>query len=159
MKKRKRLYNRARSVNSEDAWSQYRTIKNQINKEIDKAHKNYQEKLFDNNSSSSHKNFWRYVKSLCKDKSGVPPLNFNETTVHNTKDKAEILNNQFMQPLFVKIYEVYHHNKNSPYPAIPDTSFSVDGILQLLNSIDINKACGPDNIPARVLKLCGPEIV
>jgi len=35
------------------------------------------------------------VKSLCKDKSGVPPLHFNETAVHNTKDKAEILNNQF----------------------------------------------------------------
>jgi len=47
---------------------------------------------------------------------------------------------------------------DSPYPLIPDSSFSVDGILQLLNSLDTNKAPGPDNIPARVLKLCAPEI-
>jgi len=47
---------------------------------------------------------------------------------------------------------------DSPYPMIPDTTFSVDGILQLLDSLDINKASGPDNIPARVLKLCAPEI-
>jgi len=78
--------------------------------------------------------------------------------VRNTKDKAEILNNQFHATFTREDVSNLPSQQNSPYPAIPDTSFSVDGILQLLNLIDTNKASGPDNIPARVLKLCGPEI-
>jgi len=62
----KHLYNRARSVNSEDARSQYCTIKNQINKEIDEAHKKYLEKLFDNSSSSSHKSFWSMLRAYVR---------------------------------------------------------------------------------------------
>ena len=44
------------------------------------------------------------------------------------------------------------------YSSIPDVSFSTDGILKLIKSLNINKASGPDNIPARVLTICAEEI-
>ena len=43
-------------------------------------------------------------------------------------------------------------------PVIPDISISVDGVLNLLKTLDTKKASGPDQIPARILKLCAEEI-
>lgn len=40
----------------------------------------------------------------------------------------------------------------SPYQDIPDITFFVHGIQKVLESIRPAKACGPDQIPARVLK-------
>ena len=61
MQKRKRLYNEAKSTGSQEAWSNYRKTRNEIIKEINEAHKVYQEKLFDCDTNSGHKNFWRYI--------------------------------------------------------------------------------------------------
>ena len=36
--------------------------------------------------------------------------------------------------------------------------FSTERIKQLLNDINVNKACGPDNIPGIVLKRCSSSI-
>ena len=47
---------------------------------------------------------------------------------------------------------------DSAYSSIPDISFSTDGILKLIKSLNINKASGPDNISARVLMICAEEI-
>ena len=41
------------------------------------------------------KKFWKYVKSLCEDRTGIAPLKFNSMTVSSSEDKAEVLNNQF----------------------------------------------------------------
>ena len=47
MQKKKRLYNEAKSTGSQEAWSNYHKTRNEITKEINEAHKVYQEKLFD----------------------------------------------------------------------------------------------------------------
>ena len=39
----------------------YRKTRNEIAKEINEAHKVYQEKLFDCDTNSGHKNFWKYI--------------------------------------------------------------------------------------------------
>ena len=41
---------------------------------------------------------------------------------------------------------------------ISDLSFSVEEVAKLLQSIDGNKASGPDNIPPRILKECAMEL-
>ena len=41
---------------------------------------------------------------------------------------------------------------------MPDITFNVEGIYNLLNSLDINKAPGPDEIPSRILKHCAIEV-
>ena len=143
-------------------WTWEFLIEKSSHQKIDGAHKAYQEKLFDSNPDSSHKNIWRCVKRLCKDKTGVPPLCCNESTLHRSIDKAEVINNQFHTVFTRENLSNLPQQQNSPYdgpyPTIHTTSFSVEGILQLLNSLDINKASGPDNIPGRVLKICAPEI-
>ena len=41
---------------------------------------------------------------------------------------------------------------------MPDITFNVEGIYNLLNSLDINKAPGPDEISSRILKHCAIEV-
>ena len=45
-----------------------------------------------------------------------------------------------------------------PHITMPNISFTIDGILNLLQDLDVNKSSGPDEIPAIVLKKCALEI-
>jgi len=45
-----------------------------------------------------------------------------------------------------------------PSISLPDVSFSIDGIVNLLQGLDGNKSPGLDGIPANVLKTCALEI-
>ena len=128
MQKRKHLYNKAKSTGSEEVWLSYRKIRNKITKEINEVHKAYQEKLFDHDTNSSHKNFWRYIRRLRKDNTGVAPLKHQNSLIGNPHDKAEILNDQF--------YSVFTHEDLSDlsqcadpaYSSIPDVSFSTRAV-------------------------------
>ena len=85
----KKLYNKAKRLQSQEVWSQYRISKNKIIEEINQAHERYQNNLFDGQTDTHHKNFWRYIKKLRKDQSGVSSLTIND----NPEEKAEALNN------------------------------------------------------------------
>ena len=39
-----------------------------------------------------------------------------------------------------------------------NVTISVDGVRKVLSTLDSSKSCGPDNIPARILKHCCNEI-
>lgn len=47
---------------------------------------------------------------------------------------------------------------DSPYSSMPDIHISVQGVRKQLDNIAVTKACGPDLIPARVLKETASEI-
>ena len=57
MKKRKQQYNLAKKTKSLDAWKSYRKLKNEIIKELEIAHDNYQNQLFTTNSNTTSKKF------------------------------------------------------------------------------------------------------
>ena len=46
--------------------------------------------------------------------------------------------------------------QHSPYPNIPNLDISTNGILKLLQTLDVNKSPGPDNIPPYILKTFAP---
>ena len=71
MKQRKQLYDKAKHYQIEEAWAGYRKLKNEITKKIDQAHESYQSNLFDSQTDSYHKIFWKYIKTLHKDPTGV----------------------------------------------------------------------------------------
>ena len=158
MKKRKQQYNLAKKTKSLDAWESYRKLKNEIIKELEIAHDNYQNQLFTTNSNTTSKKFWRYIKSLRKDHVGVSALISNGKTLTDSLEKAEVLNNQF--------YSVFTDEDlvNTPqidqleYPTMPEISFNTPGIHKLLLDLDTNKSPGPDSIPAIILKNCADEI-
>ena len=45
-----------------------------------------------------------------------------------------------------------------PYPSMPDITVTREGVEKLLKKINPSKACGPDMIPARILRDMAEEI-
>ena len=45
-----------------------------------------------------------------------------------------------------------------PYPPMPDITVTKEGVEKLLKKINQSKACGPDMIPARILRDMAEEI-
>ena len=145
IKERKQLYDRAKKIQTHESWKAYRIIRNQVTQEISKAHTNYQTQIFENNTCTVSKRFWKYVyiaKELTKDHVGFPPLTTDGVTTSKSKDKADILNHQF--------YSVFTDEDLSSIPSptnsfliMPATiSLNVEGIYRLLNDLDANKAPG-----------------
>ena len=104
-----------------------------------------------------------YIRRLCRDNTGVAPLKYQNSLISNPHDKAEILNDQFYS-VHVFTHEDLSNlsqRADSAYSSIPDISFSTDGILKLIKSLNINKASGrtgPDNVSAKALTICAEEI-
>ena len=87
----------------------------------------------------------------------LPPLigPDGQTTVDDY-DKANMLNNHFANQsrLHVggkRIPKITP--QNLPVPLLDNIIVTEGEVLKLLNSLDINKACGPDNLPPKILKL------
>ena len=121
-------------------------------------HTKYLTNLFNENEKTNHKNFWKYIKNICKDQHGIPPLNENGNTVNSYKEKATVLNNKFQSVLTQENTTNIPNCNNTPYPIMLDIAVSCDSVQNLLETLDPSKASGPDNIPIRILKFCANEI-
>ena len=88
---------------------------------------------------------------------GIPTLQTNGQIITNDRDKANTLNNHFSS---VFTQEIYPIPKLSPsvYSDIPFLEIGIDGVVKQLKNINQNKASGPDELPARVLKEAAAEI-
>ena len=127
IKQCKRLYNTARRSQTPSAWASYRKIKNEITKDIRTAHSRYQCQLFDSDSNTTSKKFWKYIKSLRKDHVGVSTLSSGDKQIIDSFEKAELLNKQF--------HSVFTNENLSDIPApeflhppMPDISFSTETV-------------------------------
>ena len=74
MKKRKKLYDCARSTQSTGDWEAYRKARNKVIQSLSEAHQNYYTYLFDNSYTDNHKRFWSLVKRLRKNYEPVATL-------------------------------------------------------------------------------------
>ncbi len=102
--------------------------------------------------------FWGYVKALRQDNYGVSPLKNNGILYSDNKNKADILNQQFASVFTQEDMSDMPDLGPSPHPHILDISISVAGVAKLLNSLNPNKAAGPDEVPARLLKECADQV-
>ena len=95
MRKRDRLFKRARSQPSASNWKAYRQLRNELTKRVRQAHHNYVCNIIGESLYANPKAFWSYVKQRRSENFGIPPLR-NDNKLHITnKDKAECLNNYF----------------------------------------------------------------
>ena len=74
-------------------------------------------------------------------------------------DKANLFNS-FFQSVYTKASEAsnFQNLNQLTEHVIGDLSCIVEEVTKLLQSIDVNKASGPDNISPRVLKECAMEL-
>jgi len=71
MKTRKHLYDTAKRSNSERDWSAYHRL---ITSKLKEAHNNYCGRLFDDSFGGSRRQFWKYIRTKCKDEIGISTI-------------------------------------------------------------------------------------
>ena len=94
---------------------------------------------------------WSYIKNKKVDYCGVAPLQYNDTSYTDSKDKASILNNYFMSVFTIEDGSIPTMDGSS-FPDISPLFICDEGVANLLSNLDNHKASGPDWIPATLLK-------
>ena len=102
--------------------------------------------------------FWRYVKARLQDNTGVAPLKKGTTLFSDSTTKAKILLDQFCSVFTKDNGSQLPKMESAPYPGLTDLVIKTEGVAKLLRNLNPAKACGPDNIPSRILKECADTI-
>ena len=137
--RKKLLYKRAKSSDSEVAWQQFKECSNKVKALVRKSHRDYTYGI-SVNAKYNPKKFWSYISSLRKDCDNTC-LTINGTTVSNPSDIADKFNNHFCS----KFDGIYKPLDLSSLPDTPTShgapplsfdSFSVDEVFDALKNLD-----------------------
>ena len=124
-----------------------------VSKLVKESHNAYLNDVIGSSLTENPKKFWSYVRSCKSENIGIPPLkNDNSSISVNDKDKAESLNSYFHSVFTQEQLPTPNIIGTSSFPSIPDFKISTDGVYKQLSQLNPKKACGPDEIPAKVLK-------
>jgi len=157
LRKKHRLFKRAKQYNSDRLWNKYKLIKKECQRECRRAHSHYINNIF--TEDSQNKKLWTYIKSKRQDSCGIPDLinNNNNKIIQEPLEKANLLNDHFSSVFSDPKPKIKLSNSNQ-LPEIATIKVTRAGVLKLLLNIKENKATGPDGIPAKLLKICAEEL-
>jgi hypothetical protein len=153
LKKKQRAYNSYRRCPTQESLDRFHDLRKLTQKESRKSHRKYINSI----CTESSKKFWTHMKCLKKDTVGIPTLKKNGKLESDNKIKANILNDQF-KSVFTQESDTLPHLPLGSIPSIPDFTISTHGVNKLLSDLNPHKASGPDEIPARILKVAAEEI-
>ena len=98
------------------------------------------------------------MKSLRRDNSGIASLKEHGRLHDDPKDKADFLNWQYESTWTKEDKDDIPNPDGKSFPPMEDIHVTEEGVLKLLLKLNLAKACGPDSIPARILKELAHEI-
>ena len=114
------------------------------------------------NPNTAQKTYWKILSTFlnkCK-LPRIPPLFTDGKYVTNCKEKATLFNNYFASqctPLINKStlpeFSLFTDKTLSSF------EISTEEIKELLQGLNVNKAHGPDEISANMLKICGDNLI
>ena len=105
MRHRKRLYDTAKQSGRSEDWAAYRSMRNQVNNDLQRAHSAYCSRLFEDSFSGNRRHFWKYIRSRRKDSSGISTLLDNGEYISYPQGKLLplIINSNLFLPLKIII--------------------------------------------------------
>jgi hypothetical protein len=144
---------RMKMARKESDINKYKHFKSQFQKLERQSYHSYVNNIIEvedtkQDKQQKQKKFWSFIKSLRKDNSGISPLKDKGRLFNTARDKANILNKQYMS--------VFTHESDSniptpagmPFPDMDIIKINEKGILKLLHNINPRKASGPDKYPS-----------
>jgi hypothetical protein len=159
IKKKQRMYNKAKKSKKTKDWEHYNTHKKETRKALRSARWNYINKvLLVGLNENNTKPFWKYVKSTRQENIGVAPLQKDGETNTGSREKAEILNEQFRSVFTIDKENDSPTMVGPEYPTIDNLNIHTKGVEKLLQKLKVNKASGPDDLPAFILRETATEI-
>ena len=105
--------------------------------------------------STNPTRFWFYVRKCKSEDIGIQPMRSDNKLHISDQAEAEALNSH---SIFTKEREPVPTKGLSQYSSIADLGISTQGVHKQLSQLNPSKACGPDELPARVLKELAPSI-
>ena len=164
IRKRNRLYHKAKHTSNENHFQNYRNKRNEVIDLIRDAKKQYLHKLQSslNNPNLPPKQWHKIANEITKlkNKNNPPPPLYNDGQVNlHPFDKAETLNNHF-----AKISTTENE------PVLPDddpeTDFSLNfieinqqDVKDQIHKLNTTKPGGPDEIMPRLIKIAGKSLI
>ena len=159
MRRRRRAHKRAKKYNRDEDWSQCKTLRKEINKELQDSFNQHINGLLDppEQSSGSSKKFYSFIKSQKQESFGVGTLRADGQIGATSKEKADMCNRQF-HSAFSNEQGPAPAPDGEPLPSMCEITVTEEGVIKLLQGLNPNKATGPDGIPGRVLRECATSL-
>lgn len=157
-RQKQRCYNKARQSGLREDWSNYKSINKRAQKACKEAYEAYVDSVVTTGPESNPKRFWSFIKARRTDHCGVAPLTQDGLVCADNVGKANMLNRYF-NSVYTK--ELLHNMPiltESKYADMPEMEITIEGVVNLLQKLKPFKACGPDQIPNRILKEVANEI-
>ena len=157
---RNRLHTKAKKKNTTHSWEKHKKTRNKLKEMIKKAKENYNHRVTEqiNQGGKTNPRVWwslvkQYYSKNAATKSQNKPLIVDGNTISNDEDKANALNNFFVEQTKLNT------NGASP-PTIPTKHHSnlntinikASTVKDMIDIINVNKSCGPDPISSIILK-------
>ena len=152
IRRRMRLHRKAKKNNSNEVWAKFRKLRNKINRKIRSAKSDYENHISValQTNANNIKTWWKLSKqilNLDKGSEPIPDLKYNNITIENDQEKAEILNEYF-------ITQSRLNDDNKIPPQLPEPTYerlnhiniTANDIRDISNSLNVSKASGPDLI-------------
>ena len=135
----------------------YHKSRCRVKKMIRQAKRSFEKELA-SGSTKNPKQFWKYVRSKLRTKSGVSPLLQDKKNPNSLKfndnEKAEILQDQFCSVFTKEQLESTPGLEKRTDKAIKDLEIVESAVRKEILALNTNKSCGPDEIsPLLLIKL------
>lgn len=169
MRKRDRLFKAAQRGNTERDWTKWRSQRNFVT-HLNRKLKNETIKRKVDLLITSKKNPYKYhkiVKSITGFRSNSPmaPLIVGDEIITNNYEKSEALNSYFCSQTKIDVTEQHLKSLNEYSSSQAKTTrefhftpITPQDVMRIINRMDTSKACGSDNIPAKLIKLMAAYI-
>lgn len=164
IKKRRRLFAKAKRTKTTEDMDKYKQYRNKVTKSIQKAKKNHTDKLSDKlkSGSLSSKDWWNTLKSFIKDQNStnIPPIKTDSDILSSNLDKANVLNEYFIKQTNLNDENVPLPDINIPrnIPVLQTIFLTPEEVEDALQTLKLGKSSGPDGINNRVLKELSSEL-
>ena len=155
-RRKARLYKHAKKSKQ---WTEFKSFQRQCKKAFKEAEVNHINDVINEGlQNKNSKPFWKYVKSRKQDNIGISPLKKLGSLFSESKEKAQILVEQFRSVFTIEDSLDMPHMEKQYRHKLPDLTIKTEGVEKLLKNIVTSKACGPDNIPNIILKNCAVQL-
>ena len=167
MNLRYKTFLRAKSSQNPEIFSEYRTLRNRVTREVRLSKTKYYMNMF--NEVKSCKSYWKLLKNTtsklsCKPILGIKGLDGKIVT--SDQEKAEIFNEHFSsidQKLADRLPDAEYQNSSSLInrvtPTVMDINITYESVSQGLLNLKPDKACGPDKVSPKLLKSAGRALI
>ena len=156
-RRRNKSHKKAKQTGLNKHWEQFRELGRHTTKALATSYKSYVNNQIGDSLKTNPKRFWSFIKANKRENIGIPTLRVNDRPITDDRDKANALNNQFTSVFTSERYPIPVIDP-SLYSSMPPLDIGTNCIIKQLKNLNQNKATGPDELPARVLKETAEQI-